>query len=157
IEPQPNKHPRLRAMCNASVFLEPVLVGSSPSNAVDYYIDDLGGSSVLEQIQNKCPETISLPMTTLDSVVKGHRLKGPMLLKLDVQGYELEVLRGANDTLRNVEMVMLEVSTLPYNVGGPLFSEVVAFMADRHFLAYDVCSMRRRQSDSALFQVDVLF
>jgi FkbM family methyltransferase len=157
IEPQPNKQERLRGMCNESVFLEQALLGSVRSEAVPFHIDDLGGSSVLEQTMDKCPSTESLPMKTLDDVITGRKMTGPILLKADVQGYELEVLRGATETLPRVEVILLEVSTLPYNIGAPLFSEVVAFMAERRFLVYDFNHIHRRQSDDAAFQVDVLF
>jgi len=157
IEPQPNKQERLRALCNESVFLESVLLGSAPAPAVPYHMDDLGGSSVLEQFQDKCPGKATLPMTTLDALVAGRNLAGPILLKADVQGYELEVLRGATETLRSVEAILLEVALLPYNIGAPLFADVVAFMNERKFPMYDLCSFHRRQSDSAAFQADVVF
>jgi FkbM family methyltransferase len=157
IEPQPNKQERLRGMCNESVSLESVVIGSFQSEAVPFHMDNLGGSSILEQVQDKCPLKEYLPMKTLDSVVAGRNLAAPILLKLDVQGYELEVLRGANETLRKVEVVLLEVSMLPYNIGAPLLSDVIAFMAERRFLVYDFCHLHRRQSDGAAFQVDVLF
>jgi FkbM family methyltransferase len=157
IEPQPNKQERLRGMCNASVFLEPVLLGAVPSPPVTFHMDDRGGSSVLEQLQDRSKPTAPLPMTTLDNVVARRNLAGPILVKADVQGYELEVLRGASETLRKVEVVLLEVSTLPFNVGAPLFADVISFMAERRFLVYDLCSLFRRHSDDAVFQVDVLF
>ena len=53
--------------------------------------------------------------------------------------------------------MLLEVSLLPYNRGAPAFAEVVAFMADQGFVAYDVCGQLRRQSDAALAQADVIF
>lgn len=157
IEPQPNKRERLHAMCDDSVAFESVVLGSRESQAVNFHMDELGGSSVLEQFQNKCPVQRPLLMKTLDTVVAGHQMTGPILLKADVQGYELEVLRGASQTLRDVEVVLLEVSTLPYNIGAPLFAEVVAFMAERRFAVYDIGHLHRRQSDDATFQMDVLF
>jgi FkbM family methyltransferase len=157
IEPQPNRQERLRAICNESVALESVLLGSVSSEAVPFHMDELGGSSVFEQIQDKCDLTETLPMKTLDSIVARRNLAGPILLKADVQGYELEVLRGANQTLREVEVILLEVAVLPFNVGAPLFSEVVRFMHERQFLVYDFCHLFRRQSDDAAFQVDMLF
>ena len=157
IEPQPNRQDRLRSMCNESVSLESVVLGSVESEAVPFHMDDLGGSSVLEQLQDKCAATESLPMKTLDKVVAERKLVGPILLKADVQGYELEVLRGANGTLRQVEIILLEVSMLPYNIGAPLFADVVHFMTERRFLVYDICDLHRRQSDEAAFQVDMLF
>jgi FkbM family methyltransferase len=157
VEPQPNKHQRLRAMCNDSVQLEPCMLGASEAESVAFHMDDLGGSSVLEQYQNKCAVVETLPRMTLDAVVNKHRLAGPIFLKADVQGYELEVLRGASATLSKTEAILLEVSTLPYNIGAPLFADVIAFLAERRFLVYDLCALHRRQSDHAVFQVDVLF
>jgi FkbM family methyltransferase len=157
IEPQSNKQERLRGMCNDLVALEKALLGSTESEAVSFQMDDLGGSSVLEQVQDKCEKSASLPMTTLDRIVDRRKLPGPILLKADVQGYEVEVLRGANETLRNVEVVLLEVALLPFNIGAPLFADVVSFMAERRFLVYDFCHVFRRQSDEAAFQVDVIF
>lgn len=157
VEPQPNKQERLRAMCNDSVWLEPYILGAAAAESVPYHMDDLGGSSVLEQCQDKCAVVEPLPMTTLDALTGKLRLRGPILLKADVQGYELEVLRGATATLANTEAILLEVSTLPYNLRAPLFADVIAFLAERGFLVYDLCSMHRRQSDDAAFQVDVLF
>jgi hypothetical protein len=133
------------------------LLGSVPAVAVPFQMDDLGGPSVLGQVQDKCLLTESLPMTTLDCIVARRKLAGPILLKADVQGYELEVLRGATETLREAEVVLLEVSLLPYNVGAPLFSDVVRLMDERQFRVYDFCHMLRWQSDHAAFQVDVLF
>ncbi len=157
IEPQPNKQERLSSLCSDLISLEQALLGSTDSDAVPFHMDDHGGSSVLEQFQNKCERLTRLPMKTLDEVVAARQLRGPILLKADVQGYELEVLRGATDTLRQVEVILLEVSLLPYNIGAPGFSDVVSFMATRQFFAYDFCSMHRRQSDETAFQVDVLF
>jgi len=157
VEPQPNKQERLRAMCNDSVALESVVLGSIQSDAVPFHMDDLGSSSVFEHVIAKNLLTESLPMNTLDSIVTKRELAGPILLKADVQGYELEVLRGASETLQNAEVILLEVSLLPYNVGSPLFADVVRFMAERQFLVYDFCHLFRRQSDDAAFQVDVLF
>ena len=81
----------------------------------------------------------------------------PVLLKLDVQGFELQVLLGGTSTLNRAEVVIMETSLLPYNENAPLFAEVVAFMADREFVAFDFCGQTRRQTDDTLFQTDVVF
>jgi hypothetical protein len=81
----------------------------------------------------------------------------PLLLKLDVQGFELEVLAGAQSTLDRTEVVVSEVSLLPYNKGAPLMHEVIAYLAEREFLPYDICGGLRRTSDMALFQTDMIF
>lgn len=96
-------------------------------------------------------------MDTLDHVLRDSQLPAPYLLKLDVQGFELEILSGAEETLRCAQAVLLEVSLLEYNVGAPLFADVVAFMKARDLVAYDIAGFYRRESDNALYMVDLLF
>jgi FkbM family methyltransferase len=77
-------------------------------------------------------------------------------IKLDVQGYELKVLRGGLKCLKRAEFVLLEVSLL--DIGNePLILEVMQFMDDFGFQAYDICQFMRRPYDSALYQIDLLF
>jgi hypothetical protein len=96
-------------------------------------------------------------MDTLDNITAETSLRSPLLLKLDVQGFELEVLKGASQTLALSEIVIMEASLLPYNDGSPLFAEVIAFMNKEGFVAFDFCGQLRRESDCALFQTDVAF
>jgi FkbM family methyltransferase len=158
VEPQPNKHERLRKLCSNQVQLAPVLAGPFDHQALQFHMGERGGSSVFQQVDgHEWDEVTNLTTRTLDSLVAEHNLSGPFLLKADVQGYELEVLRGADRTLIDTEVILLETSLMPYNAGSPLFAEVVSFMSDHGFVAYDFCSFWRRQSDDAAFQVDVIF
>src|ERR1700687_4549123 len=100
--------------------------------------------------------TVQLPMDTLDNLIS-EASHGPYMLKLDVQGFELEVLRGADRVLKNTEVCLLEVALMEYNHGAPLLAEVVAFMASRGFVVYDISGMFRRESDNALYMVDLMF
>ena len=77
-------------------------------------------------------------------------------LKLDVQGYELEVLKGASKLLSHVEFVYLEASLIQVNSGCPDILEVLNFMRDKGFKLIDFCSQTRRK-DGALWQADLLF
>lgn len=69
----------------------------------------------------------------LDDWVVGHDLPAPDLLKIDVQGYELEVLKGAETCLSRAKAVLAEVSFRQFYESQCLFHDVVSFMAQRGF------------------------
>ena len=163
IEPQPRLVETLEqfAGANASfIRFASALLGSEPAESVDFFLlDDLGdgtGSSVLPENSNVPRRSIKLAMTTLDHVIEEHEFPTPQLIKLDVQGYELELLKGGAATLASAEFVLLEVSVWQYNENSPLIDEVFAFMGEAGFIAYDLFAINRRP-DGTLLQLDLLF
>jgi FkbM family methyltransferase len=81
----------------------------------------------------------------------------PALCKIDVQGSELSVLRGMDARLAEIDMLVIEASTLSSLEGGPEVGEVIEFLRERGFALYDVLGTSRRPLDGALAQVDLLF
>lgn len=155
---EPALHNMVRTIGSRSEYFL-CLLGSAKKGAVTLYRPDAGttGSSVLPELTTFGRETVTLSMDTLDSQTEAVALQPPLLLKLDVQGFEMEVLKGGNRTLSLSEVVIMETSLLPYNDGAPSFADVVAFMEQQGFVAYDFCGQLRRQSDHALFQTDIVF
>jgi FkbM family methyltransferase len=139
------------------VQLNLTLLGPEPREAMTFFSMGMG-SSVLEELTTAPRLQKTLPMQTLDSVLHDAASAATsILLKLDVQGYELEVLRGATATLDASAVLVLELSLLPYNRGAPLMPEVVAYLDERGFAPYDLAGTVRRYEDAALFQVDMVF
>lgn len=66
------------------------------------------------------------------------RADGAVWLKLDVQGYELHVLRGATRALPRVDALELELSLVELYEGQPFFDEVLRFVQDAGFRTVDV-------------------
>jgi FkbM family methyltransferase len=62
----------------------------------------------------------------LDEVAPALKRDGPTLLKLDVQGYHLNVLRGATGMLGTVTAIQCELSVLPLYAGEPVLLDVMA-------------------------------
>lgn len=115
------------------------------------------GSSIFEEQSNIPRKALTLTTKTLDEVVSEKKIHGVDFVKLDVQGYELEVLKGAGQTLKNVEIILMEAAFLEYNKGAPLVSDVVYFMNDLGFIIYDIGTIFRWSEDSALLQADLIF
>ncbi|MEI7893325.1 MAG: FkbM family methyltransferase, partial [Myxococcales bacterium] len=81
----------------------------------------------------------------------------PLLLKLDVQGYELEVLKGASRTLPRCSLLLLEASLQELYVGEALFGSIHAWLGERGFILAGLAGSLRDPSDGRPLQIDALF
>lgn len=158
LEAQPEKKARLDEIChknnNIEYFIS--LLGSEEKPSVPYYLMETG-SSVLEENTEYGRELTELPMHTLDNVISPDTIETPCFLKLDVQGYEIEVLKGAEKLIQSTDIILLEVSILEYNKGAPLLADVIQFMDNNGFSVFDITDLKRTASDRALFQADIFF
>ncbi len=101
--------------------------------------------------------TREVSLVTIDEICQEKKLKGPYVVKIDVQGAELIVLGGAQSILKDTELVILEVSLFQFYVNGPQLHEVVAYMKTQGFVVYDIFGGHTRPLDGALAQVDMAF
>jgi FkbM family methyltransferase len=114
------------------------------SQAAEFEINvasNLGSSSILDftdlQLETYPGVTVvgkeTIRVDTLDAVATSEMTQGRTLLKMDVQGFELEVLKGAVSTLEQVEAVYLEASFLPLYADQPLASELIVWLDGHGF------------------------
>jgi len=82
---------------------------------------------------------------------------GPILLKVDTQGYEMEVLKGAASTLRRTVALQLEMSLTPLYEGAPTLVEMVSFMQDQGYDLFSITPGFRDRRSGRLLQVDGFF
>lgn len=91
----------------------------------------------------------------LDALLQPQDLDGDALLKIDVQGYELEVIRGAGELLDQFRHIYCEVSFIPLYLGQPLATDVINALADR---GYRLTSVNQVSFlDGVPAQADMLF
>jgi FkbM family methyltransferase len=162
IEPQSEMKSHLDAFCleypGSRWFLAGA--GATTGELTLTVWDDLAGSSFLPPESEELQETGKqrcVPILTIDSLLTENKIEIPQIVKLDVQGFELEVLRGGNGLIGKTEVFILEVSLFAFLNRQPIFHEVIAFMADRGYYVYDFIDFLRRPYDGALGQVDVCF
>ena len=160
LEAQPGKRNKLEEVVNSyketKIELEIGLLGAKNEDNMPFYLMETG-SSILSEKTTYPRELTHLSMTKLDDIVEEKKLAGPFLLKLDVQGYELEVLKGAVSVLKSTDFVLMEASVIEYNEGAPLIGEMITYMSKLGYVIYDITDFRRKLPEKLLFQVDILF
>lgn len=155
IEPNRDKKGRLievAAELDATLLCE--LLGAQDSQEVRFHIME-SGSSIMAERSAVARTEETRHLRTLDSLLND--ITAPALLKIDAQGYELQILTGASKVLPAFEAVLLEVAIIEINEGAPLLHDVIAFMKSRGFVSYDILEIHRRPLDNALNQVDIIF
>ena len=131
------------------------VLGAKTQN-IEYFSDGSStGNSVLRETTNLFVDVkpTKRVMHTIDDLVElwlknaegennkaitGKLLSGHVVFKLDVQGYEIEVLRGASRVLESVDVLLLETSIVPYNRGAPLAAALISFVGSLGFEILDL-------------------
>lgn len=134
--------------------------GRESGELVQTIWEDLAGSSFLPAVDETAlgkGTQRRTRMVTIDGLLKERPDFHPDLMKLDIQGFELEALAGAAATFGRTELYIMEASLYEFIPGTPLARQVISFMAERGFELYDIAGKGRRPSDGALAQLDLVF
>lgn len=102
-------------------------------------------------------DLLKVQVSRLDDVLKPLSLTPPLLIKLDVQGYESKVLAGATRALSLASAVVLEVSFVPLYEGQPLFDDIYQVMREHGFSYRGNLSQNVSRLDGVIVEADALF
>jgi FkbM family methyltransferase len=101
---------------------------------------------------------VTVAMTTLDSFFKNYTtLKGNILLKIDVQGYESFVLKGAKNFLNQVKIVYIECSFKEFYKDQALFHELYSELHNLGFEFRGVGDQLKAGKNYEPVQIDAIF
>jgi FkbM family methyltransferase len=102
-------------------------------------------------------QQISVPLATLDSIFSGIPLAEPILLKIDVQGYEDQVIAGASYFLNSVRWIVMEVSFARLYEGELDFMSIAALMAKHGFRFVRPLNFHQVGKSLDIIEMDALF
>lgn len=162
IEPQREMVTSLQALAaRPGCHFVNAAAGAQPGEAVQTIWPDLGGSSFLPPVEQEALASGRqrlTPIVTIDAILKDEAPTfEPDLVKLDIQGFELEALRGGTTLFGRTEVFIIEMSLFSFMPRQPLVRDVMSFMAARMYEFYDITEYGRRPFDGALGQVDFAF
>lgn len=103
-------------------------------------------------------ETIEVKVERLDDAVRASPLaRAPYLLRIDVQGFEWEVLQGSIGILPDVAVMLCEVNAVPFYAGQAGFEQIYGFMQQHNFRLVDIGEPIRAGATGEVLYFDVAF
>ena len=112
-----------------------------------------GFSSFYERQDYKFKEEIEVNISNLDEILKNEILNGKNLLKIDTEGFELEVLKGATKILESISYLVLELRIENINTYNP--SEIISFLYNKNFIFYKIIKIS--YTKNGISYMDVIF
>jgi FkbM family methyltransferase len=167
VEPDPRTAEKLRKNVGTSVAVNVhvTAIGDSVGSATFHVNVDPQVSSLLplgqDRIESfpasKVVEKITVPLTTLDALFGSAALKEPILLKIDVQGFEDRVIAGASQFLKHVEWVLMEVSFSTLYEGERDFEAIVELLKEHGFRFVRPMNFHVSPKTGEIIEMDALF
>lgn len=123
---------------------------SSLLNGTNHLGDDYPEAAIINPID--------VPLKRLDDVLSGETLEPGIAVKLDVQGYEIPVIRGALQTLERAALVVVEVCFFrKLYEGQPLFDEIYRTLRDLGFNYMGNPEQYSQKKDGRIVEADAVF
>ena len=131
---------------------------SNEKKEINFYSKKLTGDSYYREKtagydKNLEPEIVTT--ITLDEMIKKKNLKLPNLIKIDTQGSEIDILKGAKNATTNCDLIYLETPIIEYNLNSPSLNECVDYLKSINFIPFDICDVH--YYDKMLIQIDILY
>jgi len=144
------------------IHIEPKAVAQKKGSATFYVNAHVGSSSLLkrtsdekryykkEHVQN---DSIEVETISLDEFVQENNISKAHILKFDIQGGELQALKGAESLLRsgNTSIVYTEVSFTPLYDEAPLFDEIWSFLKHLGYTLYSMSNLHWAANGQILY------
>ena len=146
----------LRERLKDKIFLSFTAAGREESEVNFQVSEDLDGSGIATDNLPSVSRRV-VKITSVDAQVKANKLSSPYAIKLDTHGYEIPIIEGAEETLKNTLFIIIEVYGFYIAPGSLLFWEMCQYMGRRGFRLIDIVDIGRRPRDHAFWQCDAFF
>jgi FkbM family methyltransferase len=102
-------------------------------------------------------EERTVPVRTIDGIVRERGLQPPFVIKIDTEGGELDVVRGAALTLRQTELLIAEVCVATRFTGGYTFAQFIREMDEHGFGLFGIIDIAPYKSTQRIVFIDAIF
>ncbi len=116
--------------------------------------DLFGGIASEVPFEKNC---IEVPVITIDEEVKRRQLKPPFLIKLDTHGFEIPILEGAINTIKQAELIIIETYNYKLTNDSLKYYQMCQYMEKLGFSSIEIVDLRLRRYDNSFWQMDTFF
>ena len=140
-EPNPNQTQIINSLVNESIRFFPIALGTVEGNATLHtppQDQNHGAGSLLVPHYSAIVQgynTYSVPIRRLESILSEEGISKVDIIWCDVQGFEIEVLKGMGKYLSGVDFIHAEATQQAYYNGQPLVRDIVKFLMENSFTA----------------------
>ena len=113
-----------------------------------------GGVASKSKLEKNC---IEVQMVSIDNEVKRRNLKPPYVIKLDTHGFEIPILEGAKDVLKQAELVIIETYNYKLTNESLKYYEMCSYMEKLGFFSIEMVDLMLREYDNSFWQMDTFF
>lgn len=137
IEPVPknawllNQNIDLNNYENVSWF--PLAIGGENGEGEMYVYEKGNLCSFTKNIQNEATEKITVPIMTLDSFVEKLVSGDPTLIRMDVEGYEYQIIKGMTELLRSDKPLVLFIELHPFMMSKEDMRDLIETLKQNNF------------------------
>ncbi len=131
------------------------LIGSY-NGEIDYYIcednDNNHGNGIYKENTNVPFKVTKRKAVTLDTLLPGQRFD---LIKIDVQGAELDIIQGSPGFIHNAKYLWIELQPHNYNIGAPSAGKVIGYL---HQIGFEMVTIDEFNiGRDMIISMDVIF
>ena len=135
-----------------------ISVLSDENKDVNFFSKVHSGDSYFKEKTNFYEKTIvpkTLRTKTLNEIQTSNQTPLPDFLKIDTQGSEIDILKGASKILGNCKIILLECPVISYNAGAPSLSDYIKYLESINYLPLEITEIHHL--DKVLVQIDIVF
>ncbi|WP_367773668.1 FkbM family methyltransferase [Flavobacterium sp. WC2421] len=101
-------------------------------------------------------EQIEIPVVTLNGLLSSSELPIPDIIKIDAEGLDIEVLKGASNFFGKTEIFMVEAGVVN-KLFDNSFLKLINFMDEKNYRLFDITDINRPLQPQVLWLVELVF
>lgn len=109
-----------------------------------------------EEAEKAGYKQIEIPVVTLNDLLIDSKLPVPDIIKIDAEGLDIEVLKGASNFLGKTEIFMVEAGVVNKEFSNS-FLKLITFMDENNYRLFEITDLNRPFASKVLWLVELVF